>query len=83
MSTIDPYAQVNADDLIWQKSTYSGAQGNCVEVAHALAGVDGDTEVFALRDSKKPDAGTLMFTGPEWSAFLRAARAGEFNYQKP
>lgn len=83
MSTIDLYAQVDLRDLIWQKSSYSGAQGNCVEVAHALVGVDGGTEMFALRDSKKPDAGTLRFTGAEWRAFLRAARAGEFNYQAP
>ncbi|MEZ0073376.1 DUF397 domain-containing protein [Planotetraspora sp. GP83] len=40
-------------------------QESCVE----LAPIPGTDDGFALRDSKKPDAGTLRFTGAE----LRAA----------
>lgn len=38
---------------------------SCVEIAP----IPGAADAFALRDSKKPDAGTLRFTGDE----LRAA----------
>lgn len=37
---------------MWRKSSYSGAESNCVEVAFP------DT-VVGLRDSKNPDAGHL------------------------
>lgn len=73
------YAKLNPDDLIWQKSPFSGAQGNCVEVAKVVMGHDGDTTAYAMRDSKDVDAGTLLFTGDEWRAFVAGARAGEFD----
>lgn len=51
------------------------ANGDCVEVAF-LGG-----EV-AVRDSKEKSrhGPVLRFTVPEWSAFLAAARAGEFDF---
>ncbi len=52
----------------WQKSSYSGDQGNCVEVA-ALP--DGGR---AVRDSKDPDGPVLRFTHEEWRAFLARAK---------
>jgi hypothetical protein len=65
---------VTASDITagWVKSSYSGPQGNCVEVAQ-LPG--GET---AVRNSRHPDGPALIFTGPEWDAFIRGARAGEF-----
>jgi hypothetical protein len=37
----------------WRKSSYSGSEANCVELAHtATAG--------AIRDSKNPDGGRLL-----------------------
>jgi hypothetical protein len=42
-----------------------GEGESCVEIAPIPGGLD----VFALRDGKNPDAGTLRFTGAE----LRAA----------
>ncbi|MEU1390695.1 MULTISPECIES: DUF397 domain-containing protein [unclassified Nonomuraea] len=42
-----------------------GEGESCVEIAQ----IPGETDTFALRDSKNPDAGTLRFTGHE----LRAA----------
>ncbi|MBL7498740.1 DUF397 domain-containing protein [Frankia sp. CNm7] len=57
----------------WRKSTYSGGNGACVEVA-ALP--DGGR---AVRDSKDPDGPALRFTAAEWAAFLAGIRDGEFD----
>lgn len=57
----------------WHKSTFSGSQGDCVEVAHLP---DGSTMV---RDSKHPDGAVLTFTPAEWTAFVAGAKAGEFD----
>jgi hypothetical protein len=57
----------------WRKSSFSGANGNCVEVAPTA---DGGT---AVRDSKNPDGPALFFTKPEMDAFLTGAKAGEFD----
>ncbi|MGH3469789.1 MAG: DUF397 domain-containing protein [Thermocrispum sp.] len=59
--------------VAWRKSTHSGAQGNCVEVA-ALS--DGD---LAVRNSRFPTGPALVCTRAELSAFLAAAEAGEFD----
>jgi hypothetical protein len=57
----------------WIKSRRSGPTGgNCVEVAFLA-----DGEV-ALRNSRHPDGPALVFTQPEWDAFLGGAGDGEF-----
>jgi len=56
----------------WVKSSYSGPQGNCVEIAFLAGG-----EV-AMRNSRHPGGAALVFTGAEWEAFLNGARDGEF-----
>lgn len=78
--------------LRFQKSSYSGAGQNCVEVAHIPSGFRKSShsgqeancvEVAdlpcgaAVRDSKHPEAGHLAFPAGEWAAFLSAARSGE------
>ncbi|OHX04977.1 DUF397 domain-containing protein [Micromonospora sp. WMMB235] len=50
---------------IWRKSTRSGTQGDCVEVADNLAGVVG------VRDSKDPAGPALTFTPDAWRTFVR------------
>ncbi|WTR19335.1 DUF397 domain-containing protein [Streptomyces sp. NBC_00138] len=55
----------------WRKSTYSGMQNDCVEVAP----VDGRV---AARDSKNPAGPALVFSGSEWAAFVSGVAAGEF-----
>ncbi len=57
----------------WIKSSYSGPTGgNCVEVAFLS---DGNV---AMRNSRHPEGPALVFTRPEWDAFLDGARDGEF-----
>ena len=55
----------------WFKSSKSANNGQCVEVAF----VDGQV---AVRDSKDPAGPALMFTVPEWNAFVGGVAAGEF-----
>jgi Domain of unknown function (DUF397) len=57
--------------LSWRKSTWSGT-GNCVEVAWS-----GTNRL--VRDSKDPTGPVLVFTKPEWHAFLAGAKAGQFD----
>lgn len=53
----------------WRKSSYSGAQGNCVEVASNLPGL------VAVRDSKDPDGAGLAFERGAWKAFTAKIKA--------
>ena len=52
----------------WVKSSFSFANGNCVEVAE----LPGDT--VGIRDSRDPGGPVLRFTRGDWAAFL--SRAG-------
>lgn len=53
------------------KSSYSGAEGNCVEVAVTITGGR------AVRDGKNPQ-GPLLYVSPAgWRAFLDAVSATE------
>ncbi|MFI2185303.1 DUF397 domain-containing protein [Streptomyces sioyaensis] len=51
-------------DLMWRKSTYSGKDGNCVEVARV------DDSVVGVRDSKAPRGPVLSFSAQAWTALL-------------
>lgn len=55
----------------WRKSSYSGNNGTCVEVAFSGGGV-------AARDSKDPDGGVLVFDRPVWGRFLAAIESNTF-----
>jgi hypothetical protein len=58
----------------WRKSSFSGPSGgNCVEVAEASDGL------IAVRNSRHPEGGMLFYTRPEIDAFVRGAKAGEFD----
>ena len=59
--------------LAWIKSSYSGSNQNCVEVA-------GDGTRVLVRDSKDPGGPALIFTPDEWTAFLSAVHGGEFDH---
>jgi hypothetical protein len=61
---------------VWHKSTWSGGNGgDCVEVAINLPGI------VAVRDTKDRESGALVFTHPEWIAFVGGVRDGEFDLQ--
>ena len=53
----------------WQKSSYSGQDGNCVEVARNLPGL------VTVRDSKEPGGAKLLVPREAWRAFVRNMRA--------
>jgi hypothetical protein len=56
--------------LKWRKSTYSGTQSECVEVAEHPGGH------LLVRNSNRPAAGTLAVPPAEWGAWLGAWRGG-------
>jgi hypothetical protein len=47
----------------WRKSSRSGAGNDCVELVVGRSGA-------AVRDSKNPEAGHLIFADAGWTAFL-------------
>jgi hypothetical protein len=57
----------------WRKSRYSGAVGNCVEVAPLSNGE------IAMRNSRFPAGPALVYTRAEIEAFLAGAKDGEFD----
>jgi hypothetical protein len=59
-------------DFTWTKSSYSLANGNCVEVAGL------SSNLVQIRDSKNPQGTVLSFTPTEWTAFVGGVRGGEF-----
>ena len=56
----------------WKKSSYSGTNGSCWEVAS-----DGAT--VYVRNSNRPDAGTLALSVESWGELLSAAKRGELD----
>jgi Domain of unknown function (DUF397) len=59
--------------LDWRKSSFSGNNGDCVELAPLPDGR------IAVRNSNAPDAGTLLFTRAELRAWVRGTKSGEFD----
>jgi hypothetical protein len=58
MRSTDPHG------IFWKKSTYSAANGDCVEVARLANGHIG------VRDSKNIAEPALGFTPAEWQTFI-------------
>lgn len=58
---------------VWIKSSFSFANGNCVEVARV-------GETVQVRHSGFPAGPVLAFRAAEWEAFLEGVSLGEFNY---
>ncbi|MFJ1703444.1 DUF397 domain-containing protein [Kitasatospora sp. NPDC088346] len=59
-------------NLAWRKSSHSGGNGACVEIA-----VPSPVAV-AVRDSKDPEGPQLHFSNEAWAAFATAAGSGAF-----
>lgn len=64
---------VDLTNAAWRKSARSGANNNCVEVAGNLS------DAVAVRDSKRPGVGSLVFSRAEWAAFVTAVRADQLD----
>jgi len=63
----------------WRKSSYSGANNGCVEVAVGGRGSDGAgtaARAVAVRDSKDPGGPVLAFAAGTWPAFAERLKAG-------
>lgn len=68
----------------WTKSSYSFANGNCLEARWAASVHSGDTNcvqaraaagAVQVRDSKNPEGGILSFAPAAWEAFLADLKA--------
>lgn len=67
---------LSASDLTgvsWTKSSFSASVANCVEAAEFDGGV-------AVRNSRSPEDGALLFTRSEFAAFVAGARDGDFDH---
>ena len=73
MSILTPELRTPTPAVSWVKSSFSFANGNCVEVADLPEGHVG------VRDSKDPHGLVLRFTPGEWRAFIGGVRNGEFD----
>jgi Domain of unknown function (DUF397) len=57
----------------WSKSSYSSANGQCIQVARNLPGV------VAVRDSKNPDGPKLIFSPADWQTFVSGMKGQDFS----
>jgi Domain of unknown function (DUF397) len=73
MMTCTNVRTANLSRLAWRKSSYSSAQGNCVEVA-TLPG--GHT---AVRDSRRRTGPALVVTSAAWHAFRDEIKMGKLD----
>lgn len=67
-------APADVTQAAWLKSTYSNLNGSCFEISRLTS------DRIGVRDTKDQGTGpVLVFTGPEWSAFLQGAKDGQFD----
>lgn len=67
MTQVPRPAPCTYDDAVWRKSSFSGGNTACIEVAPLANGA-------AVRDSKSHGNGTLMFSESAWRTFNDALR---------
>jgi Domain of unknown function (DUF397) len=56
-----------ANEPTWRVATYTGGNGNCVEVGDA-------NRAILVRDTKDRDGGTLTFSADVWRKFTAAIK---------
>lgn len=57
----------------WTKSSYSGGNGACVEIAVPT------TAAIAVRDSKDPEGPRLTFDNSSWKSFVSDVAGGAYD----
>nr|WP_305789820.1 DUF397 domain-containing protein [Actinoplanes lichenis] len=62
---------IDRQALDWRIATRSSG-GNCVQVAAAA-------DMIAVRHSRRPEQEIILYTKPEFEAFLDGAKKGEFD----
>ncbi|MFJ9519308.1 DUF397 domain-containing protein [Kitasatospora sp. NPDC101801] len=62
----------STSNLTWRKSSHSGGNGACVEIAVP------SSATIAVRDSKDPEGPQLHFSQEAWAAFATATATGAF-----
>ncbi|RAY11974.1 DUF397 domain-containing protein [Actinomadura craniellae] len=60
---------------LWRTSSHSGHQSNCVELAPA-------PDAVAVRDSRLPAGGVLMFSAAQWLGFVSQVKGGRFDLSR-
>ncbi|XVS64341.1 DUF397 domain-containing protein [Actinosynnema sp. CA-299493] len=63
---------MDLSDIVWRKSSRSGGNNECVELAVTETST-------AFRDSKAPDASVLAFQAAGYRRFLSAIRSGNLD----
>ncbi|GGX78255.1 MULTISPECIES: DUF397 domain-containing protein [Streptomyces] len=65
---------IQQGNTTWRKSSYSLANGDCVEVASPLP------QSIAVRDSKDPQGPILGFTPGAWSSFVTTVSRRAYDF---
>ncbi|MEU8701324.1 DUF397 domain-containing protein [Streptomyces sp. NPDC048680] len=60
----EPAIPHGATGTAWRTSSYSGGQGNCLEVA------DNVPHLVPVRDSKRPTGPVITFSPYAWRTFI-------------
>jgi hypothetical protein len=66
---------IDLSRAVWRKSTSSGGNGNCVELASIVE------RRVAVRDSKNPGGPSLVFEAAAWTMFTAGVRQGRYGSQ--
>ncbi|RDI46455.1 DUF397 domain-containing protein [Nocardia mexicana] len=69
--TVEP--PLEPSEIAWRKSSYSGPNGNCVE----LTRFSGDR--IGVRNSRDPQGSVLTCTRAEFAALVRDIKSGRFD----
>lgn len=62
----------SATGFDWTKSSYSGGNNNCVEVARGAV-----PAALPVRDSKAPTGPAVVFSADTWWGFVTAVKRGD------